>query len=71
MQTIIVQITNPNGLRLLEDLEKLHIIKLLKRSITPGEKLSERFAGKLSKQMADKIQQDIQESRNEWDSNNS
>jgi hypothetical protein len=72
MQTIIVQITNNKALKLLQELEDLNLIRLLKKDVSPREeKLSDKFAGKLN--LTDKEYNDFQEyishSRNEWDSN--
>lgn len=66
METVLVQITNSKAYRLLEDLEDLHIIKVLKKSIQPGQKLSEKYAGKLPADIADKLQDQVTQSRNEW-----
>ncbi len=69
METILVQINNPKAYKLLQDLESLELIKMIKKSITPKEKLSEKFAGKLnlSKKEYDSFQEYITNSRNEWD----
>lgn len=68
METVLVQITNNKAYKLLEDLEDLQIIKVLKKSIQPQEKLSEKYAGKLPSDIADEIQNFVNESRNEWNS---
>lgn len=65
METILVQITNNKAYKLLEDLQ---IIKVLKKSIQPQQKLSEKYAGKLPSDIADEIQNFVNESRNEWNS---
>ena len=72
MQTVVVQITNNKALKLLQELEDLHLIKMLKKDILPQqEKLSDKFGGKLN--LTDKEYKDFQEyisrSRNEWDNN--
>ena len=59
MQTVIVQLTHQKALRLLEELEEMHILKILKKNINPREKLSDKYAGKLSADMADKLQKHI------------
>ncbi|MBX9853174.1 MAG: hypothetical protein K2X86_15630 [Cytophagaceae bacterium] len=69
MQTVIVQLTHQKALRLLEELEDLHILRVLKKNINPNEKLSDKYSGKLSADVADKIQKHISDSRNQWDSN--
>ena len=69
MQTVIIQLTNQKALRLLEELEELHIIKVLKKNINPEEKLSDKYAGKISSELTEKLQKHISESRSQWDSN--
>jgi hypothetical protein len=66
METVLVQINNIKAYRLLEDLEDLHIIKVLKKSIRPPQKLSEKYAGKLPADVADELQSYVSQSRNEW-----
>ncbi|HZL09612.1 MAG TPA: hypothetical protein VFC65_06420 [Prolixibacteraceae bacterium] len=70
METILVQINSSKAYKLLEDLEDLHIIKVLKRSIHPQQKLSEKYAGKLPSDIADELQDYVTQSRNEWNSRN-
>jgi hypothetical protein len=66
METVLVQINNHKAYKLLEDLEDLHIIKVLRKSIQPGAKLSEKYAGKLPSDVADALQKFVTQSRNEW-----
>jgi uncharacterized protein YqeY len=66
METVLIQINNKKAYKLLEDLEDLHIIKVLKKSIQPKEKLSEKYAGKLPDDVAEKLQNEVTQSRNEW-----
>ena len=66
METVLVQINNIKAYRLLEDLEDLQIIKVLKKSIQPQQKLSEKYAGKLPSEVADELQNYVSQSRNEW-----
>ena len=67
METIVVQITNNKALKLLEELEELHLIKLVKRNADTSQNLSEKYAGKLSADTVDKLQEHLQQSRKEWD----
>lgn len=53
------KLTHQKALRLLEELEEMHILKILKKNINPREKLSDKYAGKLSADMADKLQKHI------------
>ena len=66
METVLIQFNNSKAYRLLEDLEDLHIIKVLSKSIQHDEKLSEKYAGKLPSDVADELQEYITQSRNEW-----
>lgn len=66
METVLVQINNIKAYRLLEDLEDLHILKVLNKNIQPKQKLSEKYAGKLPSDIADELQNYVTQSRNEW-----
>jgi hypothetical protein len=66
METIVVQITNNKALKILQELEELNLIKLLKKNADTSQKLSEKYAGKLSAATVEKLQQHIKQSRNEW-----
>lgn len=66
METVLIQINNNKAYRLLEDLEDLHILKVLKKSIQSGQKLSEKYAGKLPSDISDQLQNYVTQSRNEW-----
>ena len=66
METVLIQINNNKAYKLLEDLEDLHINKVLKKSIEPQQKLSEKYAGKLPSDIADELQNYVGQSRNEW-----
>lgn len=63
METILVQINSSKAYKLLEDLEDLHIIKVLKRNIHPQQKLSEKYAGKLPSDIANELQDYVTQSR--------
>lgn len=66
METVLIQINNAKAYKLLEDLEDLHILKVLKKSIEPQQKLSEKYAGKLPSDVADELQNYVSQSRKEW-----
>ncbi|MBK6642008.1 MAG: hypothetical protein IPG39_12680 [Bacteroidetes bacterium] len=66
METVLVQIQNNKAYRILEDLEDLQIIKVLKKSAMPQEKLSEKYAGKLPAEVAEDLQNYVSQSRKEW-----
>ena len=67
MDTLTIQITNQNAYNLLNELEKLHLIKVLKKDSGENQELSKNFAGKLSIEAAKKLQEHIKQSRQEWD----
>jgi hypothetical protein len=69
METVLLQINNNKAYKLIEDLEALNIIKVLKKSTEPATKLSERFAGKLnlSEEEYNNFQDAIAQGRNEWE----
>lgn len=66
METVLIQINNIKAYRLLEDLEDLHLIKLLKKNVVTSQKLSEKYAGKLPSDIADELQNFVTNSRKEW-----
>jgi hypothetical protein len=69
METILLQINNNKAYKLIEDLEALHIVKVLERNNLPKQKLSERFAGalKLSTEEYTNFQNSITKGRDEWE----
>ena len=70
METVLIKITNSKAYKLLEDLEDLHIIKLLKTNSQPKQKLSEKYAGKLPSDVANEFQKYVTQSREEWENRN-
>lgn len=70
METVLVQINNNKAYKLLEDLEDLDIIKVLKKTVQPQQKLSDKYAGKLPSDVADELQKYVNQSRNEWNNRN-
>lgn len=67
MEIVTIQLLNKQSLKLLKQLEELHLIKLMDDKIAPVQKLSEQFRGKLSSETAEALQKHVAESRNEWD----
>lgn len=67
METVLLQINNNKAYRLLEDLEDLHIIKVLEKSTQPiKQKLSDKYRGILSKEQGQKLNEHIKQMRSEW-----
>jgi hypothetical protein len=69
METVLIQINHNKAYKLLEDLEDLQIIKVLKKSVHSGHKLSEKYAGKLPADIADELQNFVNKGRKEWNNN--
>ena len=67
METVLIQINNSKACKLLEDLEDLNIINLLEKSEKSYEKLSEKYAGKLTSDVASELKDYVAKGRNEWE----
>jgi len=68
MDTVIIQLTTPKTMKLLQELKELHLLRILKKNISTNTKLSDKYAGMLPKHVADDIQKHIDQSRSESDS---
>ena len=68
METVTVKIYNPQALKLLEDLEALNLIELVRlpAKAAQSNKLSERLSGSISSAEAKLMRQELSEMRNEW-----
>jgi len=69
MDTVLIQLTTPKTMKLLQELENLHLLRVLKKNISSDIKLSDKYAGKLSADIAENLQKHIEQSRSEWESN--
>ncbi len=67
METVTIKLTTPKTMRLLEQLEELKLLKVLRKSSSGAESLADKYAGKLPADIANDIQKHIEESRIEWD----
>ncbi|OQX80973.1 MAG: hypothetical protein B6D61_01280 [Bacteroidetes bacterium 4484_249] len=67
MDTVEIQLTTPKTMKLLRELEELHLLRVLKKNISDKTKLSKKYAGKLPINIAEDLQKHIEQSRNEWD----
>jgi hypothetical protein len=70
METVLIQINNDKAYRLLEDLEDLNLITMLRERAEPKQKLSDKYAGQLPGDIADELQNYVSQSRNEWNNRN-
>ena len=65
--TMTIQITNAKVVRLLHELEELHLIKVLKENIaTAKPKLSDKYKGIISKEQGQSLNKHIKQMRSEW-----
>jgi Ni,Fe-hydrogenase maturation factor len=69
METILIQITSSKTLKLLEDLEELKLLRVLKKKVQPEVELSKKYAGKLSPEVGEELKKSIEKSRKEWNRN--
>ncbi|MFZ4465116.1 MAG: hypothetical protein ACOYN5_14810 [Bacteroidales bacterium] len=69
MDTVIIQLTTPKTMKLLLELEELHLLRVIKKNISTKTKLSDKYAGMLPSNIAEDLQDHIEQSRGEWDSN--
>lgn len=65
---MLIQITNQKAVRLLHELEELHLIKVLKENFVPAKtKLSDKYKGVFSKEDARSFNEHTLKTRGEWD----
>ena len=65
MQTITVELLNDNALMLLQQLERLHVLRLV-ASQKQSNQPKRQWAGSLSQETANKMLEYVNQSRDEW-----
>lgn len=70
MDTVLIRLTNKKALKLLHDLEDMRLIEVLKENVSTGQKISEKYEGKLSDTIGEKLQSYVAKSRSEWEARN-
>lgn len=71
MKTVTVELKNNNALRLLKDLERADIIRMLdKDNKKEKSKLSASIRGAISKDRAQELNKQLNLMRNEWEDRN-
>jgi hypothetical protein len=70
METLVIKIRDKNAIKLIQDLELLNLIKIVKgeRKVKKS-KLSEMLAGSINKKEAEAYQQAVKTMREEWERN--
>ncbi|WP_010422958.1 hypothetical protein [Anaerophaga thermohalophila] len=67
MQTLLVEVKDNTGLKILQDLEQANIIKLLPSAkVNKPVKLSQKLRGSISKETAKQMQIEVEQMRKEW-----
>lgn len=69
METMLIELTNEKAAKLLRQLEELQLIRVLQPAKPPEAALSKKYSDSLPGEIADEIQNYVNESRNEWDRN--
>ena len=68
MKTVTIEIKKDIAMSFLYNLESMDILRVIDNKTVPGEqKLSERFAGCLSKERTEELQKELIQMRNEWE----
>lgn len=69
METMLIQLTNKKALKLLHELEELHLIKVLNQNTDPVKtKLSDKYKGIITKEQGHSLNEHIKKMRSEWNS---
>lgn len=70
MQTLTIRVNNPHAFKLIEELEALQLIEVVRKSVPKKkQKLSERLAGSITGEQAARMREELQHSRDEWERN--
>ena len=68
MQILTIELKNNKALKLIEQLEALQLIRIVRKDASSkGRKLSERLAGSLSHEQAEQMRRELHEMRTEWE----
>lgn len=66
MDTLLIQINDPEAYKLLKKLEQQQLIRVIKKNSPGVGSLSEKYAGKLSKETAELLEKEVTQSREKW-----
>lgn len=67
METVIIEIKNLKAYKILNNLQELDIIKIIKKTKKKPLNLSEKYSGKLSEDVAISMINSIDQIRKEWE----
>lgn len=64
---LVIQVTNHKAEKLLQELEELHLIKVLeKKGNAVKSKISDKYRGSITKLQGKSLDEHIRKMRNEW-----
>jgi hypothetical protein len=66
METVLIQIKNQKAYKLLEELEALNILKVIRKGKSAPQKLSAKYANSLPSEVVDELHSFVQEGRESW-----
>jgi len=72
MSTAVIEIKDDIAYSFLYNLERMNLLRIVSRKnnlVNNSQKLSERFAGSLSCERVDELQEELKNMRNEWERN--
>ena len=72
MGTAVIEIKDDIAYSFLHNLERMNLLRIVSRKNNlerNSQKLSERFAGSLSIERVDELQEELKNMRNEWERN--
>jgi len=68
MQTLLIEIDSQNAFNLIQELEELHILRIIRENVLENKtKLSEKYKGVFSKEDARNFIEHSNNMRKEWD----
>jgi hypothetical protein len=68
MNTLTIKIKNNKVLKVIQDLESLNLIQVIKTSSrSPSKRLSSEMSGSISEEQADSMQKELEQNRGEWE----
>jgi len=66
MKTVRIDILNERAINLLKELEELKLIRLVDQKTDAVSLKASDYKGIISSELADKLQEHVQQSRNQW-----
>jgi hypothetical protein len=68
MDTLTIKVRDSKALKLIQDLESLNLIQVIRNDAQSSpKKISEKLAGSISKDDAESMQKELKKMRDEWE----